>query len=88
MNNIYRTNQPPVQLQRFFSYARQHGLELLSEDINWITKSCEGMSEQRIRALLMPYIRTWKKHMQAEPDEQKKQNTGRMRANLELLDKL
>lgn len=88
MGNVYKTNQPPTHMRRFFAYAQQHGLELLPEDIKWITDSCKPFTPERTRELLMPYIKTWKKHMAAEPLEHKQQNAGRMQANLELLEKL
>lgn len=72
----------------FYSYALQHGLELLQEDKQWIAKITSGLSEKTVRGLLMPYINTWKKHMKLQPVEHKKQNSGRLYANSELREKI
>lgn len=81
-------NRTTPQLKKFFALVKKEGLELLEDDKKYIASMTWGLSNERVRELLRPYIEAWKAGMKLEEQVNKKQNIGRYMANLELREKV
>jgi hypothetical protein len=72
----------------FTEHCAKEGINLLKDDINFIRQQIKHMTREQARQLVRDYIATWQEGMAEEPSEIKKQNKGRMKANLWLIGSL
>lgn len=73
-------------LQDFFKVMQKRNLELLDEDKKWIRKVTKNLPAEELRNMLISYAKKWQEGIKSEPCDVKKQNSGRRKANLYLLD--
>jgi len=69
----------------FLDYARQNDIELLKGDIIFIRDCAYKLSTTTRRETLKKYVEIWKNEMRKEVVDYKRQNMGRRKANLWLL---
>lgn len=70
----------------FFEKCLENGVELLADDVKYICLKLNKIPGYRHKAVLERYLDEWCIGMAEEGKTQYKQNTGRRRANLYLLD--
>lgn len=83
----FKAKRNPVY-DRFIKHCEKNSIELLDDDISFIIKSIGTLTHDinQVRAILYKYYQEFAQGMDDESCSIKKQNSGRRRANLYLLE--